>query len=168
MVLLLAGGGTLADDTAAPEWTAAERKKGYVVFQHPTLSILWDTHIPARDALTTKVACDLAQGECESIYIGVHHIAVDGDTRFDAQIHEGSRLIDTWLEPTIDLDVKVFVRHMKLPDRLVYGNVIGLLEAGQTGGFWLTFCADRDTPAGVYAGKIVVKDWEHPPTELKL
>ncbi len=163
ITLLLAGGGAFGDEAVAPEWTAAEREKGYVVFQHPTLSLLWNGHVPSREAVVSKVGCDVAPGECESIYLGVHHVGT-------------KRLIDTWLEPTIDLDVKVFVRHMRLPDRLVYGNVIGLLTSGQTGGFWLTICTDADTPVGVHTGNIVLIDrgpafagsWDHKPTELEL
>ena len=152
-----------APEAAEAQWTQAELDKGYVVFQHGTLQLLRDSHVPQREAVVTKVSCELARGESESIFIGIHSI-------------QGPRLIDTWLEPTIDLDVKIFVRHMKLPDRLVYGNVIALLETGQTGGFWLTFRADADTPAGVHTGKIVIIDrgpafagsWNHKPTELEL
>ena len=145
-----------APRAGAAQWTQAERDKGYAVFEHSTLQILSDTYVPPRDALVKQVSCELARGESESIFVGVHNI-------------QGPPLIDTWAEPTIDMDVKVYYRNMEF-HQLVYANVIGRIPVGRTGGFWLTFRAGRDTPAGVHSGKIMIVPANHDrePTELEL
>ena len=132
------GAGVRAQD-ARTEWTEAEVEKGYVVFRHDTLRPLPEAFVPARGAILNdwnEVRLELARGESESVFIGVHNIT-------------GPPLIDTWAEPTISaaakLDVEVYYRNDEI-HQLVPGKVIGRIPVGRTGGFWLTFSARPDTP----------------------
>lgn len=150
---------------AAPLWPAPAREKGYVVFQHSTLQILSDDHIPLPEAIVDKVSVELAQGEHESVFFGVHNFSRRSDEGVE-RTHSDA-LIDVWAEPTIDLDVKVYYRNMEL-HQLVYGNVIGRIDVGQTIGFWFTFKATHNTPTGTHVGKIIFVPANGPPTELEL
>ena len=141
-------------ETAAPEWTDADKEKGYVVFQHSTLELLRDDYVPARETILhdwQSVSIELARGEAESVYIGVHNI-------------EGPPLIDTWAEPTISdqdkLDVEVYFRDAEV-HQLVPGKVIGRIPVGSTGGFWLTFSARADTPAGKHSVRLEIIPANH-------
>ncbi len=122
-------------------WTDAEKQTGYVVFRHSTLELLRDDHVPPRDRRLREwdsVPIELAPGESESIYIGVHNI-------------QGPPLIDTWAEPTVSsqnkLAVQVYFRDGEI-HQLVPGKVISRIPVGRTGGFWLTITARPDAPAG--------------------
>ena len=153
---------------SAPEttWPEAERTKGYIVFEHSTLLILPDDHVPAREKIVNnEVSIELAQGEHESIFLGVHNFARRSDEGVERT--HGDALIDVWAEPTIDIDTKVYYRNMEL-HQLVYGNVIGRIDVGQTGGFWFTLTAKSHTPARTHKGKIMLVPANGPPTEIHL
>ncbi len=152
--------------TVAPvRWTEAAQKKGYVVFRHSPMQILHGDYVPPGDAAVEKVNIELARGESESIFIGVHNFAVPPEP-WPVGRH-GSALIDVWAEVTIDLDVKVYYRNVEL-HQLVYGNVIDRIDVSRTGGFWLTVSAGPQTPAGVHSGNVMIVPANGPPTELAL
>jgi len=98
-----------------------------------------------------SVSIELARGEAESVYIGVHNI-------------QGPPLIDTWAEPTIPdqdkLDVEVYFRDDEI-HQLVPGKAIGRIPVGSTGGFWLTFSAGPDTPAGKHSIRLEIIPANH-------
>ena len=153
-VIALVASWISAVNAESPQWSDAEREKGHVVFQHSTLELLRKDHVPARETILRdwqSVSIDLARGEAESVYIGVHNI-------------QGPPLIDTWAEPTISdedkLDVEVYFRDGEI-HQLVPGKVIGRIPVGSTGGFWLTFSAGPDTPAGKHAVRLEIIPANH-------
>ena len=69
-------GNAASEQTSAPAaWTQDELKKGYVVFEHHPMERLEESHVPARGAIVKELSCTLAQGEYESVQIGVHALA---------------------------------------------------------------------------------------------
>ena len=160
-----------------PNWTPAEQAAGYVVFRYTTMENLAPSHVPARDAVATKLSCALARDEYESIQFGVHALA--GDVKN--------------IRATVESDLKVTVYHQINPaDKaqlaaapkearevprwmssefyLQRGNVFETdgLKAGQTVNFWLTFHADEATKAGLHRGRIRIKPAARPETVLDL
>jgi len=55
-----------------PQWTAEERKRGFVVCTDHWMRAMFDVFVPRRDQVVDQLACALARGEYESIQIGVH------------------------------------------------------------------------------------------------
>lgn len=142
-------------------WTDAQREKGYVVFQHSKLELLAKQHVPARDTILrdwASVPIELARNEAESVHIGIHNI-------------QGPPLIDTYAEPTIStedgLDVEVYFRDNEI-HQLIPGKVIGRIPVGSTSGFWLTFTAGPETPAGKHNIRleIIPANYNHKKTIL--
>ena len=82
-----------------PNWTQAEQDTGYVVFRYTTMENLAPSHVPARDAVATKLSCALARDEYESIQFGVHALA--GDVKN--------------IRATVESDLKVTVYHQINP-----------------------------------------------------
>ena len=148
-----------AGPASVSQWTEAERAKGYVVFRHSTIKRLTGSHVPGRKAiLKKKVSCDLAQGEYESVQIGIHGLA------------EGVKNVR--LDLGSDLEIKVYYVYPRAvyPDHLkkewyqpgyfatfstlMPGNVIDSVGKNGTVAFWLTFHARVDTPPGLHRSKI--------------
>ena len=155
-----AQGADRAQKAAAAQWTPAERKKGYVVFRHHTLDILRPSHVPTREIIADQVSCALAQGEYESLQLGVHAVAGD--------------LKDVRLEVDSELAVKVY-RQGKAPVHgyspqvlLDRGHTVEKVAKGNSAGFWLTLYADPDTRPGVHRGAISIKPSDRPVTRLEL
>lgn len=149
----------------ASQWTQAEQKKGYVVFQHSTMRILPGNHVPSRAAIVDKLTIELARGESESVQIGVHNFARPPEPW--PRGRHGPNLIDLWVEPSIGMPVRVLYRNME-PYEFVDGNVVGRVGVGETAGFWLTFTAGADTPPGVHTGTLAIAPNNGPETLLQL
>ena len=154
-----------AETSAAARWTDAERKKGYVVFRYSPMRILPGNYVPPREAIVDSVTVELARGESESVYIGVHNFAKPPEPWPSGR--HGPNLIDLWAEPSIGLPVRVLYRNMELY-QFVDGNVVGRVGVGQTAGFWLTFTAEARTAPGRHTGILAIAPCNGPATELRL
>lgn len=168
--------GAAAPDEPPPQWTKAEREKGYVVFSHSTLEGLPRSYVPAREAVggrlgRVKISCVLARGEYEALQIGIHAVA-DG-------------VKNVRLEVESDLEVRVFRRIDGKVRKMLLGysnpvpagmhdacldesNSIDSIGKGRTDPFWLTFHADRNAVPGKHPGKIRIQVAGRPATELDL
>lgn len=167
--------GDAADYRSPATWTEDERKGGYVVFQHSTLTSLPTSHVPAREAIVQRVTCELARGEYESLQLGVFALGTEP-------------LKDVRLSIETDLDVEVFRRissdvkqrlasaspwvrvatWMSAEHYLERGEVTEELAPGKSTNFWITFRASEETPAGPHAGKIRIQANGKPETVIAL
>ena len=95
LTLALRCGGAAAE-TAAPEWTKAERNTGYVAFQHNNLQLAERSHVPGREVIGEKIRCELARGEYEAVQVGIHGLA--------------DSVKNVRLQVASDLEVRVFRR----------------------------------------------------------
>lgn len=163
------------DVHAQDPWTAEERSKGYLVFEHSTMQNLAQDYVPEPHAVVQHVSCSMAQNEYESIQLGVHSLVSDL----------------TSLQVRVETDLNVTIYHRIDPDikeqlgafdpkegeisswtpselHLQQGNEFAQLPVGESVNFWLTFYADSDTIEGVYRGKIHVQPANQPETVLDL
>ena len=163
------------DVGAQDPWTAEERSKGYVVFEHSTMQNLAQDYVPEPHAVAQHVSCSMAQNEYESIQLGVHSLASDL----------------TSLQMRVETDLNVTIYHRIDPEikeqlgtfspkegelsswtpselHLQRGNTFAQLPVGESVNFWLTFHADSDTIEGVYPGKIRIQPANQPETVLDL
>jgi hypothetical protein len=157
----------------AQEWTRAEVDRGYLVFSHSTLENLPASYVPPRQAVTGALSCALAQGQYESVQIGVHALA-DDVAKITATV-------------TADLPVTVYHRidpatkarlavapYEEIPTWMgaeVYlqrGDTYASLPKGSSVGFWLTFKAGVDAAPGVYRGKLRVAVSGRPATDVDI
>jgi HEAT repeat protein len=144
-----------------------------VVFGYTTLENLPASLVPKPADVTATVSCALAQGQYESLHIGVYALD-DGITAIKA---------------TVDCDLPVTVYHRIDPDTkaklgvapyeeiatwmgaevyLQKGGVTASLAKGSSTGFWLTFHAEAQARAGVHRGKIRIEVAGRAATELEL
>ena len=159
-----------ADAVPLPRWTAAEKQRGYVVFRRHTVEpidcrlLMPPSFIPERAAiLRNRVGCDVAQGEGESLVVGIHALT-EGvkNVRLDAECD---------LELRVNRGVDAQVRKMFLEYRYQDGdgdiisswihgafldesNVIASVRKGSSDIFWLTVLTKPDTTPGIHRGKI--------------
>lgn len=157
----------------APEWTMSERDRGYVVFLHSTLENLPSDHVPDREAIAGPVACAIAQGEYESLHLGVHALA-EGLAHIEVTVTS-----DLPVTVYHRVDPEVMARLGAVPDEemptwrgspvcLRRGQVVAALAPASTAAFWLTFQAGPDAAPGVHRGTIRVAADGRPATEVDL
>ena len=164
------------DLSEAPQWTAAEIDKGYVVFEHNTLERMPSDFVPARKAITDKLSCALARGEYQSVQFGVHalgdglkniRVTVTSDLAVTAYRRRAEYTVPTAPKATAaDLDKRIAA-----PSECMYlqrGNAVDRLPAGVSVNFWLTIHADADTSPGIHRGKILIEADGKPATDLEL
>ena len=176
----IAGGGDEGDvrfmlpaEGEAPEWTAAETARGYVVFTDSYLASFWPRQRPTREQIADALRCRLARSEYEPIQVGV------------CATGEGEALANVRLEVSIDLDFEVRRLHFRErtptakqlkhlgPTQVPYsllteGVEIETLGAGETGTWWITFHAKADTQPGTHTGSVKVLVEGKEATELAL
>ena len=151
------------------QFSDAERKRGYVVFVHPTSDRMVPEHVPAQDAIVDRVACELARNERESIQIGLYPL-VDSlkDIRIDVDIDLNVTVNYLLPKDTIPgkewFQAGFFAAHGTLMNE----DVAPVLKRGNVQGFWLTFHAKENTPAGLHRGKISVQPAGQDPVSLDL
>ena len=85
----------LPPGTKAPQWTDAERERGYVVFTDSYLNSFWPRQEPTRRQITDELSCRLARNEYEPIQIGI------------CATSESEALKNVRLEISIDLNHEV-------------------------------------------------------------
>ena len=157
----------------APEWTDAEKARGYVVFTDSYLNSFWPKQKPRREQIVDELNCRLARNEYEPIQVGVSATG-DGDT-----------LANVRIEVSVDVDFEVRRLHFtgrtptakqlkdlgatQVPYSLLKKGVeIETLGAGETGTWWITFHAKADTKAGAHEGSVKVLVEGKETTELAL
>ena len=156
-----------AESDKVSAWTAEQLEQGFVAFGHHNLQLLEATDVPTPEAAANKtVTCSLAQGEYESVQIGIHalrrgtsrrkpfiynvQLTVESDIpvrifrRIDHEVHE---LLDTYVN--------------KVPAETRTGfldesDQIAAVAIDTTAPFWLTFHAPPDARPGLHQGKIRV------------
>ena len=175
-VVLISGavlgiGWTQKADAAAAQWTQIETEKGYVIFLQNTLENLPPEHVPARKAITNKVACTLARGEYKSVQIGVH--ALDGDLQ-SVRLELESDL-DARVYRPIDAETRKLLLGYENPvpaslhgECLDESSQIASIGKGKTSFFWLTLHAKADATSGQHRGNIRIQPAGGPATELDL
>ena len=175
----VAGGGRVParfllppSDQVEPEWTDAERERGYVVYVDNYCRAMWPTQVPTREQICGSVACRLARDEYEPIQIGVFGVGSDQPLQH--------------VRATVDIDLPAEIRFMKyrertpnakplkhlgptpVPYHLRLGDTHEAIEPGHTGAFWITFHAAADVRAGKHAGSITVSVQGRPDVTLEL
>ena len=148
-----------AEKTAAPQWHDAELKKGYVVFEYTTLDNLPGKYVPPRQSVTGKVSCAMAQGEYNSLQIGVHALA---DSLTNIKVTVGSDIDVTVyhrIEPAVKQQLILDEEMANWYPNEIYlqrGEAYSSLSIGDSINFWLTFHAKADTKSGMHRGKIQI------------
>ncbi len=145
-------------------WTAAEKLKGYVVFEYSTLENLPPAHVPTREAIVDTVSCALARDEYESIQFGVHALA-DSLTNIRVTVVSDLEVtvyhrIDPGIKQQLasePAELDEIARWVPSQIHLQRGDVYEKLPAGQSVNFWLTFRADGETPEGLHLGNIRIE-----------
>lgn len=155
------------------EWAHSERQKGYVVFQHSTMTNLLESHIPDRAAIVQRVSCELARGEYESLQIGVHalgdleSVELSLDSDLEVQIYR--RISSSVKQQLASAPRAVAIAQSLGPESyLQRGNVVQSLAESTSTNFWLTFFADDKTREGPHFGKVRIKPAGKPETVLEL
>jgi len=180
MTVMLAGallsvgvGSARAGEGAAPaQWTQAEMKKGYVVFEHNAMARLEASHVPAREAVVKEISCALARGEYESVQIGVHALA-DGvkdvrikvDTDLDVTAYHR---ISPSVKAELVKEEMTWISWMPAEVYLEREEVVDEVPKGKSVNFWLTFRADGETAEGLHNGKIRILVGGKPATVVGL
>jgi len=156
-------------DAAPAKWSKAEKKNGYVVFSHSTLMLLPDSYIPSRDDIKKEVRCEMAQGEYESIKIGVHSLKKDlKDIRVDVESDLDVKIYHRVTPGLTQEQAGPFVPSMTPEAVLERGNIVENTAGGKSNFFWITFHAGLETKGGLYKGRIRIKPADKPTTELTL
>jgi len=159
-------------DQAEPEWTNAERQRGYVVYAANYCDAMWPRQVPTREQIVDSVGCRLARDEYEPIQIGVFGVGSEQPLR--------------QVKVSVDIDLPAEVRFTKhhertptskllkhlgptlVPFQLRLGDTHELIEPGHTGAFWITFHAEVDAKPGEHTGTITISVEGKPDVMLRL
>ena len=161
-----------AQNAAPPSWPASQIAKGYVVFEHSTLEKLPPTFVPAPTAVADAVTCALAQGQSESVQIGVHaisdgikDISIEVDSDLDVIVYH--RISPDVRKKLIETDMS-WLSWMPAEVYLQPGDTVAALAKDKSVNFWLTFRADAKASPGKHGGTIRFKVDGRPATEIDL
>ena len=161
-----------SQEAAAPQWTAAEQARGYVVFSDSYLNSFWPQQTPTRPQIAATPACRLARAEYEPIQLGVYGVA--------------NELPLTQVAVAVDLDLRHEIRRLEFRERspsapdlkhlgavevpyvLKLGSVIETVAPEHAGTFWIVVQAPADARAGKHTGAVRVTVQGKPAIEIPL
>lgn len=190
ILVLASTWGWVHRSNAATQWTEKETTRGYVAFVHSTLAQRPTNYVPTRKAIVSRIGCTLAQGEYQSVQVGVHALNADlQDLRLNLVSPLEARIYRPIDEPTRRLlaaGVNPVPGRMKAPGAdyangrhpvtvidlqaacLDESDVIATLGKGTTSYFWLTLHASEHAAPGRHAGRIRIQPAGRLPVELDL
>lgn len=153
-----------------PDWTAAQKQRGYVVYSDNYNHAIWPKQIPSQAQIVDSVSCRMSRNEYEPIQIGVFGV---GNSK---PLQQVKAVVD------IDLPAEVrFVKYIKrapkakdlkhlgetlVPYQLRLGDTHASIEPGHSGAFWITLHASDDAAPGKHTGTITIS--VEGKTDLKL
>ena len=164
-----------SNNDAAPQWTDAEQRAGYVVFTHSADQRLPAELVPQRAAIVSGVSGTLARDEYESLQIGVHAVSCDLknvrlqiDSPLPVEVYHGdaAKVDERGFRTNPPRETGIV---WEPPDTvLVHADTVTLVPEGKSINFWLTFHADHDAPAGQHTGRITISAQDRPQTVIDL
>jgi len=159
------------DNTPPPEYTAAEKARGFVIYGKPWVTPVWPNTVPRREEFDPKLKAFASPNEYEPLTFTVMPLR-----DFDGAMVKVSdlRTKDGHVIPAEDIEVR-YVRYMyvrpnynvrgtyyRAPDLLPRFSEPRPLKAGENFRAWLTVYVRPYTPAGVYHGAAsLTLDGEH-------
>ena len=155
----------------APQWTAHEKARGFVVCTDHWMRPMLDVFAPTREQIVDELSCALARGEYESLQVGVHALKDLGPVKMTVELDlpvQAYRFLYSARELTIPTSPGEDQRLLKKqPVKLPYylfpeaehkqvdvrtGH--GLARRGKTVGFWITIQAPAQAAPGVHRGVV--------------
>jgi len=151
---------------AAYEYSAADQKRGFVVFQRSVLKRVYTHSTPSPDETAAVIRLQASWGEYEPAQLAVRALRDLRDVRLEASALANERG-ETIPAGAIDLRMERFYAlhlSIKVPNRL--GVVPKTLEpavpiaiaANTTRPYWLTLHVPDGQPSGVYRGAVTVRE----------
>jgi len=152
------------DDAPMPAPTAAEKKRGFLVYHRPYLSPIWPNTVPRRDECDPTVRAFAAQGEYEPVTFTLWPLR---DLRNVSVILMNARTSDGRVIRHQDVGVR-YVRFMHVrPNYSTHGvyyrapdvlmplpqATFMQMRKGENFRVWLTVRVGPFTPAGLYKGE---------------
>ena len=154
------------DTTPPPEYTEAERGRGFVVYHRPWPTPIWPNTMPRREDFDPTLKAFAAPNECEPFTFTVmplRDFARLAVAVTDLETNDGRSI------PAEDIEIryvqykfvrpnyKLFGTYYRAPDLLPRFDRARPLTAGENFRVWLTVHVRPYTPAGMYRGAAVLE-----------
>ena len=165
------------DDTPAPEYTKAERARGFVIHQKPWLTPVWPNTVPRQErfdpTLETFAARDdyepltftvLPLRDFDSAMVSVSDLRTEDGHVIPASDIVVRYVLYKWVRPSYN----VHDTYYRAPDLLPRLETPQPLQANENFRVWLTVYARADAPAGVYRGTSILTLEGQPAAEVPI
>jgi hypothetical protein len=163
------------DPRPMPEFSQADRQRGYAVFARHYSEVIYPNTVPRPSELTPSLSIFASLGEYEPVTFTVHPLRdLHGAKVIAGELRSGEGVI-----PAGNLDVR-YVRYMLarpnystffsyhvVPDVLEHRESVDLAQ-GCNQRFWVTVKVPADAKPGVYEGKLTFAPSDSQPSEVKL
>jgi len=147
---------------SAPQWTAQEKARGFVVCTDHWMRPMFDVFVPTREQIVTELSCALARDEYESLQVGVHALEDLGPVKMTVELDlpvQAYRFLYLDRELTVATSPGEGQRLLqkqpvKMPYYLFPRAEHKQVDNGKTVGFWLTIQAPAQAAPGVHSGVV--------------
>jgi len=148
----------------APQWTAEERARGFVVCSDHWMRPMYDCYIPLRDHIVSAFSCELARDTYEPVQVGVHAIDDLAQVKMKAKLdlpvtpyrmftHQKEMHVSV---PTAEGLRTVQRRTVNMPMFLYPEATYEKVPAGETRAFWIRIYAPKDARPGIHKGSVEI------------
>jgi len=153
------------DDTPAPEYAEAEKRRGFVIYRKPWVTNVWPNTVPRREEFNPTLKAFASPDEYEPLTFTVMPLR---DFKRAMVTVTDLRTEDGRVIPRSDIEVRyvqykwvkpgygMFGEYYRAPDLLARFRDPQPLRANENFRVWMTVHARPFTPEGTYRGKAVL------------
>jgi len=163
------------DDRPMPDFDAADRRRGYVLFARHWSEAVYPNSVPRREELNPKLAAFASLGEYEPVTFTVRPLEdLSGAKVLAGDLRSGDLVI-----PAAKIDVRA-VRYMLVrpnyssffsyhvaPDVLEHRESVAI-EQGRNQRFWITVKVPEDAQPAIYEGNLTFSAEGRAPADIRL